>query len=158
MPEGSPQETRIARDKQAFGANDVLSRVLDFFGMGLVTRPSPRGAPSYKEDKATAKHTRGHDTSGADGPAADGDDAFRFEPFANAVLYWKKGTATHTDVDIEVSALTDLGDWVVLTTVSGLTPLKEVLVEGTGHRRIYARVSATNGGAAGTLNIFAAGA
>ena len=65
--------------------------------------------------------------------------------------------ATHTDIDLAVWALADNGDWLQIAPEAALLPYVELSVPGTGYRRVFGQVTDTNGGAAGNIDLIAAG-
>ena len=65
--------------------------------------------------------------------------------------------ATHTEIDLAVWALADNGDWLQIATEAALLPYVELSVPGTGYRRVFVQVTDTNGGAAGNIDLIAAG-
>lgn len=65
--------------------------------------------------------------------------------------------ATHTDIDLTVWALADTGDWVQIASEAALAPFVELSVPGTGYRQVFVRVTDTNGGDAGDIDLLVAG-
>jgi len=151
---------RVARQRRR-DYREPFHRALDPHADEIVARLTDRGAPSYREEKSGAKFTRTHDTTGADAVPAASTDGWDFTPAGKATLYWKPGAAgpaSHTSVTLTLYALTDLDDWVIIGTTAAIARLTEVVVDGVGYRRFAARITATVGGAAGNVAIYAAAA
>lgn len=157
--------TPPSRRARAFAVRPTVENVravTDHPAGELVVRVSTHGRPRYaKEDVVppTAEFPIAIANTGAlpGAPSASTTAVLPFV-FASAVaLYWKLGTATHTSINLTVWAQTDLGDWVVVGTAASLAPLTEIMVNGVGYRSAYVQVTAVNGGATGSIEIFAAG-
>lgn len=153
---------RFARAFQAVPAGDVLGKVYDRWAHLLVVRDHGKGAPSYLEGQSAEVYTTTLDTTTLPDPpntTAPGT-YFNVEAFGGLCIYWRPssaGGATHTDIDVAVWALADNGDWLRVATQAALLPYVELSVPGTGYRRVFVQVADTNGGAAGNIDIIAAG-
>lgn len=155
---------RFARALQAVPAGDVLAKVYDRWSHLLVVRDHGKGAPSYREGedgevyKTTLDTTTLPDAPNTTAPASG--TYFNIEAFGGICLYWRASAvdgATHTDIDLSVWALADNGDWLQIATEAALLPYVELSVPGTGYRRVFVQVTDTNGGAAGNIDLIAAG-
>lgn len=155
---------RAARALQSVAFSEVLARAFDRWASALVVRDHGKGAPSYREGEAAAVYKKTQDTSALPGspnssaPAAAA--VFDLVAFGGCCLYWKPsaaGAATHTSIDLTVWAQSDNGDWLIVATSATLAPYRELVISGTGYRPIFVEVTAGNGGAAGNLDLIAAG-
>lgn len=164
MADVEVSKKRFPRWHSVWTAGEVLAKVFDQWSGMLATRPYRKGNVSYLEEKSSPKFTRTVATGALPEAApAGGPEAlagcFDLQAFADAVFYWKNDTATHTAMTVEFWVLADTGDWLLLggQTFSVGDPLVEHIVEGVGHRFLFARVVGAGGGAAGDVKLFMAG-
>jgi hypothetical protein len=155
---------RFSRAKNAVPSGDVLAQAYDRWAHLLVVRDHGKGAPSYQEGSGANVYATTLATGALPGspnasaPAAA--DIFDLAAFGGCCLYWRPsaaGAATHTSIDVSVWAQADSGNWLRVATSATLLPYVELSISGTGYRQVFVQVSAVNGGAAGNIDLVAAG-
>lgn len=155
--------TTTPRSAQGVAYPAAIVTSTDMSAGEVVVRSTDRGAPNYAAPDGTSpapalRVVAIADSGSLPGAPAASTDGFPFVSFGKVVLYWVPGTAGVASISATVWALTDIGHWVRVGTVTTLASFTEVVVDGCGYRRIAIQPTAVGAGAAGSLNIYVAGA
>ena len=146
------------RSQQAASVMQATNATVDLVAGETIVRQSDRGAPEYGTPTAPLYPIAIANSAALPAGPSASTDGIPMPAYANVVLYWRAGTATHTSINVTLWAYTSLGHWVQVDTASTVLPSSEVVLQGAGYRRIAVQVTAVNGGATGSLNIYLAGA
>ena len=154
--------TAVSRDKQFKDPMQSVRECIDGQAGEAVVRISDRGAPEYLLSAPNPRagepvYRQAINSAAIPGAPTASTDGVAFLAWSDCVLYWTAGTATHTSLDVTVWAYADTGEWVQVGSAAAVLPSVETKIGGVGYRRCYVQITATNGGADGTLTLHATG-